>query len=505
MRTLPSIAGILLLAAPVWMGARQAASLGAVEVFLLKTFESPLVREFERPTDDEVMPFKAEGSAAVSFVSSPDEALDGRSVLIARNAPGGYFGAQLGGLRIAGSQGLRIAFTARARGMRTIAVNLFDEARSDNSTPASPARVGDPDWRTIVLHVEDFHYNSDPPDRKVGGGERFVSVMFHGHQETETPQIYLDNLVIYRGPDRTPPAPPTGLQAEPSAGAIDLQWNPAIDDTMAAVYSIHRQAGAAPWVKVGESLRTSFRDSVPAPGPYRYRVTAADYENNVSAPSADVEVAAAAGGGAAVSPPSAAVQDRLGYAANVRAVHDRGRGSVRPGVFLFAGDSITAATNYTHILGSWLARGQTIRQGVGTVTTAYGAQNIRQYLQDGKPEFAVVMYGTNDRGDVRASMRNLAAVIDACVASGTVPIVATIPPRGYSKRQGDQESFNRALIELARAQRVPVSYVFEEMMQHDLNGILSDGIHLTPEMGNDVAGRALRKTMDQVYFALRDK
>ena len=166
---------------------------------------------------------------------------------------------------------------------------------------------------------------------------------------------------------------------------------------------------------------------------------------------------------------------------------------------------LSPANSYTHILGSWLARGQTIRQGVGTVTTAYAAQNIGQYLQEGKPEFAVVMYGTNDRGDVRASMRNLAAVIDACVAAGTVPIVATIPPRGYSKRQGDQESFNRALIDLARARQVPVSYAFEEMMQHDLNDILSDGVHLTPEMGNDVAGRALRKTMDQVYFALRDK
>lgn len=80
--------------------------------------------------------------------------------------------------------------------------------------------------------------------------------------------------------------------------------------------------------------------------------------------------------------------------------------------------------------------------------------------------------------------------------------MSTIPPRGYSER--DHESFNRALAELARARHVPVSYAFDEMMRHDLREILSDGIHLTPDTGKDVAGRALRRTMDQVYFALRD-
>ena len=479
----------LLLAAPTWSSGRQAAPI-AVEVFVRTGFDS------------DAPPFKAEGNAAVTLVATPDDALDGRSMRISRSSPGGYYGALLGGLRIERSQGLRIAFTARARGMRTITVNLFDEARSDNSTPASPARTSDAEWRTVVFHAEDFHYNSDPPDRKVGGGERFVSVLFHGHQDGTTPQIDVDNFIIYRGPDRTPPAPPAGLQADTAGGGVSLRWTQAADDTMAAVYSIHRQVGGA-WTKVGESLRTSFRDDVPASGPARYRVTAADYENNVSAPSAEIEVNAT--GGTATSAAAAVVQDRLSYAAHIRTVRERGQASVRPGVFLFAGDSITAAANYTFILGSWLARGQTVRQGVGTVTTDYGAQNIRQYLQDAKPEFAVVMYGTNDRGDVRASMRNLAAVIDACLAAGTVPIMATIPPRGYSKSQGGQESFNRALIALARERKVPVSYAFEEMMQHDLKGILSDGVHLTPEMGNDVAGRALRRTMDQVYFALRDQ
>jgi lysophospholipase L1-like esterase len=198
----------------------------------------------------------------------------------------------------------------------------------------------------------------------------------------------------------------------------------------------------------------------------------------------------------------------MGYAGHIRQVHARGVGKVRPDVFLFAGDSLTAATLYTHVLGSWLGRGLTVRQGVGTVTTAYGAANIQQYLADARPEFAIVMYGTNDqeRGvPVSEAMKNLAAVIDACIAFGTVPIVATIPPRGFDKGdQQPQERFSRAVMELGRQKRVPVSYVFEEMMRHDLKAMLFDGIHLQPDAGNDAAGRALRQTMDQVYFALRD-
>jgi len=202
------------------------------------------------------------------------------------------------------------------------------------------------------------------------------------------------------------------------------------------------------------------------------------------------------------------VSDRANYAAHVRAIHARGAGKVRRDVFLFAGDSITAPSVYTHTLGSWLGRGLTVRQGVGTVTTAYGAANIGTYLADGRPEFAVVMYGTNGvtlGESISGGMRNLSAIVDACLAAGTVPVLATIPPRGFNPgRQGGTERFNRDLVQLARKKQIPVSYAFEEMLRQDLRTMLSDGIHLTPRGGNDAAGRALRQTMDQVYFALRD-
>ncbi|HET6426969.1 MAG TPA: SGNH/GDSL hydrolase family protein, partial [Phycisphaerae bacterium] len=240
-----------------------------------------------------------------------------------------------------------------------------------------------------------------------------------------------------------------------------------------------------------------------------YRVTAADYDNNVSKPSKAVKIAGGPVSGAQAPPAlTDQVRDRLAYADNVRKIHAAGKGKVRHDVFLFAGDSITAADAYTFTLGRWLARGITVRRGVGQMRTDFGKNNIDKYLEESKPEFAVVMYGTNDSKSpqaVEAAMANLSAVIDSCEKFGTVPILATIPPRGFDKdKQDGQAQFNAALVKLCRDRKTPISYCYEEMMTHDLRKMLGDGVHLTPTDGNNAAGAALLKTMEQVYFALRD-
>jgi hypothetical protein len=455
--------------------------------------------------------FAPTDTAQGTLVADASQALIGRSLHVARVRQGGYIGATVP-LSVKGSSGLKVAFVVRARSMRTVAVNVFDGRRQDNTTPASPSRVFDDEWHPVVFAVEDFHYNSDPPDRKIEQETDFGNLLFHGSEDGPAAEFWIDKLVLYRGADERPPAAPSGLRANSDAdGSIVLSWQEPIDNVFPVVYSIHRKGVAGSWEKIGESLRPSYRDRPTSSEKYLYRITAADYENNLSAPSSELEVTRAVAaearpvsGGA---PPW--VLDRVGYAETVRQVHARGVGKVRRDVFLFAGDSITAATLYTLTLGSWLARGVTVRQGVGTVTTEYGATNIKGYLAGARPEFAVVMYGTNDverRGSISGAMRNLGVIVDACTEFGTVPILATIPPRGYDKRdQRIPEDFNRALADLARQKHVPVSYVFEEMMRHELKQMLYDGIHLQPEAGNDAAGRALRLTMDQVYYALRDE
>jgi hypothetical protein len=454
-------------------------------------------------------PFNGQGRGAAELEEQAEFVVSGRSLLIKRAKAGGYFGAMTQNVAVRGSRGLNIAFCLRAKGMQAVSVNFFDARKRDNTTPTSPARVPDEAWRTVVFAVEDFHHNSQPPQRKLPAETEHVSLMFHGReQKGQSGQFWIDKLIIYRGVDTQPPEPPADLKAAAGPnGQVRLSWTEPKDNAFPAVYSIYRKAQGGGWAKVAESVRPRYTDTAPAAGKVTYRVTAADYDHNCSKPSADAAVTATAPVNAeqVVIPQ---VKDRLAYADLVRKVHARGKGKVRHDVFLFAGDSITAADSYSNTLMQWLARGRQVRRGVGMMKTGYGKNMIGKYLNQSKPEFAVVMYGTNDskRPDaVTQGVANLAAVADACLAFGTVPIIATIPPRGFNKeRQDGQVRFNKALVEMCREKKVPISYCFEEMMERDLRKMLGDGVHLRSTTGNDAAGAALYKTTQQVYFALRD-
>ncbi|MHC4403150.1 MAG: SGNH/GDSL hydrolase family protein [Planctomycetota bacterium] len=455
-------------------------------------------------------PFSVQGKGTVALVDHPGQTVSGRSLHVERAGPGPYFGARTEQIAVRGTRGLKIAFCVRARGMTHVALNFFDSLRQDNTTPISPARVYHDGWRTVVFAVENFRFNSDPPQIKVKAETEHTSLFFHGREEEgATGGWWIDKLVIYRGRDTQPPELPgrPGAAVE-NGGRIALAWEEPNDNAFAAVYGVYRRQSGGPWTKIGESIRPRFVDTVSAAGEYAYCVTASDYDNNTSKPSEEIAVRVASAGESAM-PAAAPVRDRLDYADNVRKIHAAGHRKVRHDVFLFAGDSITAADVYTHTLGRWLARGIPVRRGVGRMKTAYGKEMIDRYLAEANPEFAVVMYGTNDSKSPQAvaeAMENLTAVIDSCARHGTVPILATIPPRGFDKeKQDDQIRFNTALINLCRQERVPVSYCFEEMMARDLKKMLRDGVHLTSGPGNDAAGEALQKTMEQIYFALRDQ
>jgi len=459
--------------------------------------------------DSGANPFINEASGVVALETRPEYVVGGRSLHVKRAKPGGHFGGRTNQIAVKGTTGLNIAFCIRAKGMRNVALNFYDALKRDNTTPSSPARVQDDVWRTVVYAVEDFHHNADPPQQKVPANTRHTNLFFHGtEQPGASSEYWIDNFIIYRGVDTQPPEAPGGLKAKAGKdGSVELTWKEPKDNAFPAAYSIYRKPDKGRWAKVGESIQPGFVDTLPAGGRYSYRVTAADYDRNVSEPSREAKVKADAGG--KVEPAAdERVNDRLGYTENVRAIHAAGRGKVRHDVYLFAGDSITAADAYTHTLGQWLARGIPVRRGVGQMRTDFGKAMIGKYLEESKPEFAIVMYGTNDSKSAQAveqAMSNLAAVIDACAQFGTVPILATIPPRGYEKdKQDDQIRFNQALIKLCREKKVPASYCYEEMMQQELKQMLSDGTHLTPGPGNDAAGSALWKTMQQVFFALTD-
>ena len=475
----------------------------------VSTAEGGLQVYFKHDFDSESHPLTPTQASELALVSDTRRALSGRSLEIRRAHDGGYIGASMP-MKVRGSRDLRLAFTVKAELMEHVSVNVFDRGRLDNIAPRSPARIFDSEWHSVVFAVDDFHYNADPPDRRNQSETDLVSVLFHGQENSSRARFWVDKLVAYRGRDDEPPQPPLNVRAVPApAGAIELNWDEPSDNTFPVVYSIFRKGRTNGWDKIAESLAPRFIDRPAGAASYAYRVTAADFANNVSAPS--LEIAGTTNIAAETetpAPPPTHVADRIAYADNVRRVHAHGIASVRRDVYLFAGDSLTAAESYTHALGSWLGRGITVRQGVGTVTSEYGASHIKQYLVDSQPEFAVLMYGTNDvarNAPLSESVRHLAVMIDACVEAGTVPVLATIPPRGFDKNnQQEPQRFNRALVELARKKRIPVSYVFDEIMRHDLRAMLYDGIHLQPQAGNEAVGRSLRETMDQVFFALRD-
>ena len=471
-------------------------------------FEGGGIKVYKKVDFDEgANPFRREANGAVALEELADYVCSGRSLRVQRAKPEGYFGAGTS-VAIKGSKDLKIGFCVRAKGMLKVSLNMYDQIRKDNTTPASPAQVQDDQWGTALLYCKDFWYNNGQPQRKISTNTKHTSMFFHGSEaEGQSGKYWIDRFIIYRGYDTSAPDPPGEVQAKPGeSGKVLLTWKEAKDNAFAVVYCVYRK-GAGKWEKVGEAVQTRYQDVVPKAGAYSYRVTACDFENNASKPSKDLTVTVKSAG-EGLQGADDRVKDRLAYAANVGAIHAAGAGKVRRDVFLFAGDSITAADAYTFTLGSHLARGVTVRKGVGQMRTDFGKAQIEGYLAESRPEFAIVMYGTNDAKSaqaVTAAMENLAYVIDACAKRGTVPVLATIPPRGFSKEKQDgQERFNQALIKLCREKKVPISYCYEEMMQHELKEMLGDGVHLTAGPGNAAAGRALRKTFDQIYWTLRD-
>jgi len=122
---------------------------------------------------------------------------------------------------------------------------------------------------------------------------------------------------------------------------------------------------------------------------------------------------------------------------------------------------------------------------------------------------AVVMFGSQEEDmspkGLAMAMKNLYAVNDAFSRNGTIPALASIPPAGPERNaQKDVQRFNKALVRLCRSKKVPISYCFEEIMAADLDKAFSeDGLSLSPQ-GYLLAGQALRKTFEQIYFAIRD-
>jgi lysophospholipase L1-like esterase len=92
----------------------------------------------------------------------------------------------------------------------------------------------------------------------------------------------------------------------------------------------------------------------------------------------------------------------------------------------------------------------------GGMTIRWAHENIDKWLKAHNPETALIMFGTNDIGQVPLDEyeRKLGEVVDRCLENGTVAIVSTIPPR--SGHLDASRKFAEAARKVAQVKNVPL-------------------------------------------------
>mgnify|MGYP005834155011 CR=1 FL=1 len=412
-------------------------------------------------------------------------------------------------LLIRNSDGLKVAFLARGTGgVTTAQFNMFDERSNDNTTSDAYRLVGEA-WRPVLYRIDRFFYN-DGMNRLVARNTVFRNLRFHGNKTPDKKgMLELRNFVIYRGEDATPPSAPTGLRVQASDKGVELSWKPATDNVGVAFYVIARSVGPDKFAKVGESCTPNYWAWALPSG--RYRVLAADFQGNLGpwSEALDADLAKLP------EPPSQKPEehDRTGYGQRIRAIHAAGRGKVVRGRVLCFGDSLTGATNYRRYVEAALGVYDVWARGYPAMRTDFGRKRIEQELAEVNPEFCLVLFGTNNSKDPKAippAMEDLLAIAASCEKRGTVPVIGTIPPRGFADPKSAPEArYNQALIKACREARLPIAYIFEEFLKFEEKGdrralLAGDGVHYITG-GWEATARAWAAAMAQVRFALLDR
>jgi lysophospholipase L1-like esterase len=92
----------------------------------------------------------------------------------------------------------------------------------------------------------------------------------------------------------------------------------------------------------------------------------------------------------------------------------------------------------------------------GSMTIRWADENVDRWLKDLNPEVAVILFGTNDLGqlDLKEYERKTAAVVARCLKNGTVVLLTTPPPRhGFLEKS---KQFAEAIRRIARDKHVPL-------------------------------------------------
>jgi len=101
----------------------------------------------------------------------------------------------------------------------------------------------------------------------------------------------------------------------------------------------------------------------------------------------------------------------------------------------------------------------------GSMTIRWAHQNVDQWLKRMNPEAAVIMFGSNDVGQMGVDEyeRKTREVVRRCLANGTVVILTAPPPR--SNRMDEAWQFMEAARTIAREEKVPLINYFAEILK----------------------------------------
>ncbi len=471
---------------------------------LVRGKESGGVRVYYKMSfNDSQAGFAPDNEARLSLVA---DAVHGQALRV--ECPQSWSAAQLP-IGIAGSRELKMALLMKGDKLPFAGVNVADAVAGDNTTSYAYRYLDDGVWTPIVYFLDRFRYNSRTTGY-VSPQTIYRSVRLYGPTQPEPgTRFAIDNFVIYRGNDRQPPEKVSGLKATAERGGIQLSWEEAADNVGPQVYVIARADAGGRFQKMAESRTTQFTDTTAGQGRWRYRVFAADFEENFGPWSDSVEIQ---GASTAREPNTTReVQDRLLFADHVRAVHARGVGKVRKNHAALFGDSLTAATSYPQCAASAFGTLTVDAFGYPSMRTNFGRDKIQEILDKQNPEFLFVLYGTNNNKaeqHLPDAMEDLAAIVRACEQRGTVAVLGTIPPRGWTPDSAPEANFNERVVELCRKLQIPCGYIFEAFQaagpENRRTYMGDDGVHWRGE-GMKLAALAWGRALDQVRFVVRDQ
>ena len=434
-----------------------------------------------------------------------------KTLRLARKKAGGGFGVSLP-VNIPGATDLKIAYHGRASGMPYAGLNASDRLSKDNTTSNAYRWLSDKEWRPILYYLEAFRYNSQRVGTRVRPETFYTEINFHGEQAGSTDTwMEMDNFVLYRGNDRTPPSRVEGVGGEAAPGEVFLWWRPSTDNTSVMLYVISRSRDGGPFEKIAESVEVVYKDRPVATGIYQYRVLACDFEENLGEWSLPASIKVTRG--EENLKPDVAIEfvERNAYRERVLEIAGNGKGDRDRNLVMCYGDSLTGATGYPLEVQGALGTKKVVGFGFPSQQTSFGLANAASnFDKAGKPCIALILFGTNNSKSPQAieqAMKDLETIASTAAERGIIPILGTIPPRGFNDPESKPEAaYNQALVETCRRLRIPCGHLFEEYQRHpDLRKLIADdGVHNTRE-GMQTSARVWKRVVDQVNFVLRDR